>query len=163
MYDNIIILSFISISIYIMNRTLVGKFTRKETISLLLKKISKDQNRRQNHRKETKLLKKILKDHKNIIRHIKKIRKDKIKLENRNKNIKLADEQIKLKCIAQTSHYKRCKQSVKYIHLMLNKSGENNKKKKNAPFCTRHMNLLLSSTDKKSLKYGYYFENDSLT
>ncbi len=131
-------------------------------------------------KKAASLPKNIMKDHKIIMKYINKIKKDnnmfhqddkhdkkitasKIwKLESKNKNIKLADNNNELRCIAQTSHYTRCKQSVKYIHKTLNKSDENIKKKKNAPFCVRHMNSLLHSVDNKSLKYGFYFENDNL-
>ena len=66
----------------------------------------------------------------------------------------------KHKCCALTSKYERCRQQVKYIHLDVNKKGEKDKRKYKAPFCTRHMKVLLASPDKKTLPYGYYFESD---
>ena len=108
----------------------------------------------------------IMKDHKIIKKKFNKIKEEDNKSKNNYENKYdfiekiMSDEDNEYKCSSLTSSYTRCKQKVLYIYTNLNEPKENNKKKFNVPLCKRHTDMILNSEDKKTLKYGFYFESD---
>lgn len=109
-------------------------------------------NIKNNMEKEDKL-------YRELQRSYKKIKKE-INDPSKSKYIKKINPDNQYQCIALTSKHGLCKQKVSYVHRNINKNNENYSNKKNALFCTRHMNLLLDSNDKLSLKHGFIFESD---
>ena len=65
------------------------------------------------------------------------------------------------KCFALNGNYKRCKKLATYLYNGI--KNENTERKCNVSLCTRHTNLILSSKNKKTLKFGFYFESDKYT
>ncbi len=70
------------------------------------------------------------------------------------------DDSDDYKCFALNGNYKRCKNNVRYLH---NGIKKNKQKISNVSLCTRHTNLILDSENKKTLKFGFYFESDEYT
>ena len=108
----------------------------------------------------------IEKNNKVIHNRFKRDKEKQEKMKNEPENIcksvtKLTPKQKKKhRCACLNSNYYRCNKPVLYIHKNINKKNKRDPKKKNVPFCTRHIKMLLDSKDKKTLKYGYWFESD---
>jgi len=111
--------------------------------------------------KLTKMPRDLLNYHKNAI---KDIVNDKYYIERLNENVysisaELAEEE-ELQCVCLTSTYTRCKLKVKYIYKNLNREGEKIRYKKNLPFCQKHLKEVMKSSDKKTLRFGFYYESE---
>lgn len=65
-----------------------------------------------------------------------------------------------IECSALTNKYMRCERDVLFTINNINDSSEKFKYKKNVPLCKIHTKQILNSPDKKTLKYGFYYESD---
>ena len=65
-----------------------------------------------------------------------------------------------IECSALTNKYLRCERDVMYTIANLNDDGEGFRYKKNVPLCKNHTKQIVESDDKKTLRYGFYYESD---
>ncbi len=106
---------------------------------------------KQTNDKFIKLVKK-MENYKNIMKKGYEFRYKFIKLYKGN------DPEIE--CSALTNQYLRCGKPVLYTIDNLNEDGEKFKYKKKVPLCKNHTKQIVESDNKKTLRYGFYYESD---